>query len=64
MIKTKNISFKYNEIDKPGELRPEDLELLKAARKAAVNAYAPYSGFKVGAAIRLAGGQIVTGTNV
>lgn len=64
MIKTKDISFTYREFDKADELDPEDLELLNSARKAAENAYAPYSRLKVGAAVRLASGQVVTGTNV
>ena len=34
------------------------------ARAAAQNSYSPYSGFKVGAALRLTSGEIVTGTNV
>jgi cytidine deaminase len=38
--------------------------LLEHARQAAQNSYSPYSGFKVGAAIRLANGAVVTGTNV
>jgi homotetrameric cytidine deaminase len=38
--------------------------LLEQARAAAQNSYAPYSGFKVGSALRLASGEIVTGTNV
>jgi len=38
--------------------------LYEDARKAARNSYSPYSGFKVGAALRLASGEIVTGTNV
>lgn len=38
--------------------------LLQQARAAAPNSYSPYSGFKVGAALRLTTGEIVTGTNV
>jgi cytidine deaminase len=34
------------------------------ARRAAEHSYAPYSNFRVGAAVRLVGGAIVTGTNV
>jgi homotetrameric cytidine deaminase len=38
--------------------------LLESARQAALNSYSPYSGFRVGAALLLASGDIVTGTNV
>jgi homotetrameric cytidine deaminase len=38
--------------------------LLDRARQAAQNSYSPYSGFRVGAALRLTNGAIVTGTNV
>ena len=38
--------------------------LLEEAKKAAENSYSPYSGFKVGAALRLTNGKVVTGTNV
>ncbi|MCO6383661.1 cytidine deaminase [Oceanicola sp. 502str15] len=38
--------------------------LVKAARDARVKAYAPYSQFKVGAAIRAASGAIYQGVNV
>jgi len=41
---------------------PEDL--LRAARDAHDRAYAPYSHFKVGAALRLPDGRIVQGCNV
>jgi cytidine deaminase len=44
------------------EALPETL--IAAAREAAKNAYAPYSKFHVGAAIRLTDGRIVTGANV
>jgi homotetrameric cytidine deaminase len=40
------------------------LSLLDRARQAALHAYAPYSGFRVGAALRLTNGAIVTGVNV
>jgi cytidine deaminase len=39
-------------------------ELALFAREARENAHAPYSRFKVGAAVRLAGGKVVTGCNV
>ena len=38
--------------------------LLRAAAEAMENAYAPYSNFKVGAALRGAGGGLFTGANV
>ena len=40
------------------------VSLLERARRAAQHAYSPYSGFRVGAALRLTNGEIVTGTNV
>ncbi len=39
-------------------------EIMGAAREAAQNAYAPYSGFRVGAAILTEGGSLHTGCNV
>jgi cytidine deaminase len=37
--------------------------LIAAAREAAGNAYAPYSGYGVGAAVLLADGEIISGCN-
>jgi homotetrameric cytidine deaminase len=39
-------------------------DLLEQARQAALNSYSPYSGFRVGAALKLSNGETVTGTNV
>jgi cytidine deaminase len=64
MIRTHNISFSYTEYENTGELAPGDLELVIAAREAALKAYAPYSRFSVGAAVRLESGIIVRGANV
>jgi len=64
MIRTHKISFSYTDYEKTEELDPVDLELVLAARDAATNAYAPYSGFRVGAAVRLDSGIIVRGANV
>jgi len=49
---------------KLGELAKKDRDLITAARKAADNAYAPYSGFAVGAAARATDGKIHTGANM
>ena len=41
-----------------------DVRLLQRAREAKVRAYAPYSGFKVGAAVLTTDGSVFTGVNV
>lgn len=38
--------------------------LLEHARRVAERSYSPYSHFRVGAALKLSNGEIVTGTNV
>ena len=46
------------------ELQHDDRELVRAARDASMNAYAPYSGFAVGAALRTIGGEILFSANL
>lgn len=45
------------------ELSARELELVNAAREATERSYAPYSHFRVGAAILLDNGEIITGAN-
>ena len=45
-------------------MNEDERELVEAARQAARTAYAPYSKFHVGAALRFADGAVVTGCNV
>jgi len=55
------------ESGRPGSARPEPappLALLNAAREAAGNAYAPYSKFRVGAAVETSDGRIFVGANM
>ncbi|MGF0098226.1 cytidine deaminase [Prevotella sp. SGI.027] len=55
-----NISIQSYQLD---ELSPQDQELIQVAIKATHNAYANYSRFYVGAALRLENGKMVIGAN-
>ena len=58
-----HIRIDYEEFQSASELNEDDRVVLVKAREATRNAYAPYSNFHVGAAARLANGEIVTGSN-
>ena len=45
------------------ELAGDDLMLVNAAKEATAGSWSPYSGFKVGAALLLDDGTVVTGSN-
>ncbi|MBF9237540.1 cytidine deaminase [Hymenobacter sp. BT683] len=53
----------FEELDTAADLSPAEQATWQAARDATANAYAPYSGFQVGAALLLADGTIFRGTN-
>jgi cytidine deaminase len=57
------LTTSFTEYSGDNELPGADLELLQSARAAAKNAYAPYSKFHVGAALKLENGVIVIGNN-
>ena len=53
----------YEELDCTNDLSAAEQATWQAAREATNHAYAPYSGFHVGAALLLADGTIFRGTN-
>ncbi len=55
-------SFPY-EYSLKGQMAPDTQALISSAETAADKAYAPYSKFKVGAALLLTDGSIITGAN-
>lgn len=63
-MKSLKITTNLLEFGSIKELEATDAHLVTAAKNACYNAYAPYSGFKVGVAVRLENGIIVLGTNV
>jgi cytidine deaminase len=63
-MESKNITVSWLEFGNISDLDEADRELLAAAIEISNDAYAPYSGFRVGAALRLENGIIVKGTNV
>ena len=59
----KDINISYLEYSRIEEMNAEDRELAAEAIEAMGGAYASYSHFHVGAAVRMSNGQIVRGAN-
>ena len=62
-MEQKEIHITYSQFGSVEEMNAEDRELVSESIKAMGGAYAPYSHFHVGAAVRLSNGQIVRGAN-
>jgi len=62
-MKKKNIAFEIEIYESLEELFEADKKLMAKAIEARKNAYAPYSNFKVGAALLLENGEVVIGNN-
>jgi cytidine deaminase len=62
-MQTTEIRIVVQEFENIEELPVNDRNLLTEARRITAQAYAPYSGFHVGAAILLDNGKVVSGNN-
>lgn len=59
----KELIIRWSEFLSPDDLAPAERELLATATQALDHAYAPYSRFRVGAAIRLENELVLSGAN-
>lgn len=62
-MENKNIEIQYTLYHGLEELAIEDQNLIHQARNASLKAYAPYSQFRVGAAVLLSNDKIITANN-
>lgn len=62
-MKKNELKICYRTFDSTSELSKADQKLVEKAIEATKTAYAPYSDFYVGAALRLANGKTVIGSN-
>lgn len=62
-MRTRSLRFLYEEYESLDELSAVEGNLVQQARDAATRAYAPFSGFRVGAAVLLENGEVITGNN-
>lgn len=62
-MKDRKIDIHFQETESIEELSLSDQKILNLAKKAAIDAYAPYSNFSVGATIELEDGTAFCGSN-
>lgn len=62
-MKIKKLELEFQEFDKNENLNERIEEIIHFAKEATKTAYAPYSLYKVGAAVRLSNGKIIKGSN-
>jgi len=62
-MRRKTIEIGYTEYSNINELPEKQQNLISAAREAVKNAYAPYSHFKVGAALLMEDDSVISGNN-
>ncbi len=60
----KSFEIRYNHYDSYDDMSAADRDLIAAARCAALHSYSPHSNFAVGAALRLASGEVESAANV
>ncbi len=62
-MEQKEFSLRYTCYDDSSEMKSEEVSLINQAKEAIKTSYSPYSKFAVGAAVKLANGQVVLGSN-
>lgn len=62
-MKEHRLHINFRIYDAPGQLPEPDQRLLELARQSRAGSYSPYSQFKVGAAVLLANGEMLGGSN-
>ncbi len=62
-MEKRKFSIEYMCYSSPLEMSKEDAKLLIEAQEAVKTSYSPYSNFAVGAAVKLANGTVVRGSN-
>ena len=62
-MRKEHLLISYYVSDSQDDLQPEEISLLETASESAKSSYSPYSRYKVGSAVLLSNGKIVTGSN-